>query len=367
MDTETIQFIKESAPHLRRKDSLVRMLLDVVIALMPVTVFAFIAWPLGALKNVLISVAVMEIAELVFVLVTHPMPIDLKKHSLIERIKYGLTSYRLSNFLAALVSALIFALILPASTSWYALMIGAAAGITFGKLLFGGTGNNLFNPAAVGMVFAKVCFGSSMYYTAPFAGVGEVIASPTYLAGGQYSILDLFIGNVPGTIGETCKIAILIGLVYLLVRRAADWKVVLTYLLTFALLTLAGGLTVTLPRGGNIPTYGEWVLSHLLSGGFLFGAVFMVTDPVTMPITTPSRVHYAMSAAIAAFFIRHFAALPEGVGYGILIANCLAPLFDYPKWSSEEWKKKDIIIASLLPALSIAIVIWAVFAGGFDL
>ena len=367
MDNQTITIIKESAPHVRRKDNLVGMLLDVVIALLPVVVFSFIAWPLGATKNVLISVAVMELAELIFVLVTHPMPVDLQKHSLIERFKYGIASYRMSNFLAALVSALIFAMILPASTSWYALMIGAAAGITFGKLLFGGNGNNLFNPAAVGMVFAKVCFGGTMYYTAPFAGVTEVAVSPTYLAGGDYGILDLFIGNVPGTLGETCKIAILLGLAYLLIKRVADWKVVVAYVGTFILLTLAGGLTVTLPRGGNIPSYGEWVLSHLLAGGFLFGAVYMVTDPVTMPITTPSRVLYGMSAAIAAFFIRHFAALPEGVGYGILIANCLAPLFDYPKWSSEVWKKKDIILCILVPVAALAIVIWTVFAGGFAL
>ena len=366
MEMDTISIIKESAPHVRRKDNLVGMLLDVVIALLPVVVFSFIAWPLGALKNVLISVAVMELAELIFVLVTHGMPVDLKKHSFIERLKYGFSYYRLSNFLAALVSALIFAMILPAGTSWYALLIGAAAGIIFGKLLFGGTGNNLFNPAAVGMVFAKVCFGGSMYYTAPFAGFDEVTVSPTYLAGGQYSPLDLFLGNVPGTLGETCKIAILVGLVYLLIKRVADWKVVVTYIATFALLTLAGGFTV-FGRGGIIPSYGEWVLSHLLAGGFLFGAVYMVTDPVTMPITTPSRVLYAMSAAIAAFFIRHFAALPEGVGYGILIANCLAPLFDYPKWSSEQWKKKDIILAIVIPALAVGIVFWTVFAGGFAL
>ena len=363
---DNIEFIKESAPHLRRKDSLVAMLLDVVIALAPALIFAFIAWPLGALKNVLISIGVMELAELIFVLVTHPMPVDLQKHSIIERFKYGIASYRLSNFLAALVSALIFAMILPASTSWYALMIGAAAGITLGKLLFGGTGNNLFNPAAVGMVFAKVCFGGTMYYTAPFA-YNDIDVGATRLAGGDYSILDLFIGNVPGMIGETCKIAILLGLTYLLIKRVADWKVVVSYLGTFILLTLAGGLTVTLPRGGFIPTYGEWVLSHLLAGGFLFGAVYMVTDPVTMPITTPSRVMYGMSAAIAAFFIRHFAALPEGVGYGILIANCLAPLYDYPKWSSEVWKKKDIIICVALPLAALVIVIWTVFAGGFGL
>jgi electron transport complex protein RnfD len=342
------------------------MLLDVVIALLPVVVFSFIAWPLGATKNVLISVAVMELAELIFVLVTHPMPVDLQKHSLVERFKYGIASYRMSNFLAALVSALIFAMILPASTSWYALMIGAAAGITFGKLLFGGNGNNLFNPAAVGMVFAKVCFGGTMYYTAPFAGVTEVAVSPTYLAGGGYGILDLFIGNVPGTLGETCKIAILLGLAYLLIKRVADWKVVVAYIGTFAILTLAGGLTVTIGRGGFIPSYGEWVLSHLLAGGFLFGAVYMVTDPVTMPITSPSRVAYAMSAAVAAIFIRYFAALPEGAGYGILIANCLAPLFDYPKWSNELWKKKDIIIAIAIPVVASLIVLWAAFAGGFS-
>ena len=368
MDNQTITIIKESAPHVRRKDNLVGMLLDVVIALLPVVVFSFIAWPLGATKNVLISVAVMELAELIFVLVTHPMPVDLQKHSLVERFKYGIASYRMSNFLAALVSALIFAMILPVGASWYALLIGSAAGITFGKLLFGGNGNNLFNPAAVGMVFAKVCFGPSMTYSMPFAYQGVTVeAGATALGEGQYSVLDLFIGNVPGTLGETCKIAILLGLAYLLIKRVADWKVVVAYIGTFAILTLAGGLTVTIGRGGFIPSYGEWVLSHLLAGGFLFGATYMVTDPVTMPITTPSRVLYGMSAAIAAFFIRHFAALPEGVGYGILIANCLAPLFDYPKWSSEQWKKKDIILAIVIPVVAVGIVFWTVFAGGFAL
>lgn len=363
MDTN-ITFIKESAPHLRRKDSLVRMLLDVVIALLPAMVFAFIAWPLGALKNILISVAVMELAELIFVLVTHSMPVDLQKHSLAEKLRYSLSHYKMSNFLAALVSALIFALILPASTSWYALLIGAAAGITFGKLLFGGTGNNLFNPAAVGMVFAKVCFGGTMYQTVPFLS-SEVVAGPTALNGGEYSLLDLFIGNVPGTLGEVCKIAILVGLAYLLIRRAVDWRVVVSYTGTFAILVLVAGLHLTTMKG-NVPSYGTWVLSQLLSGGFLFGATFMVTDPVTMPITSPSRVLYGMSAAVAAIFIRYFAALPEGVGYGILIANCLAPLFDYPKWSNQLWKKKDIIIAIAIPVVASLIVLWAAFAGGFS-
>ena len=350
------------------------MMVDVLIALAPTLIFAFVVYQLRTLWFYLISVVIMEAAEFVFVGLKGIMPNDGQKHSFKERFNYAYKGkYNQNNILTAAITAIIFTLIMPAGAPLYAVAVGAFVGIVLGKLVFGGLGSNIFNPAAVGMLFAKVCFGgqyaknvSTWYYS-----VADVEVAPTVLTnsadGGLNGLItnfeganyfDMFFGRMYGTIGEVYAITILIGAVYLLIRRSADFRVMLPYLGSFALFSLIAGLGFFAVDGKTNPFL--FTLFSLLSGGVLFGGVFMLTDPVTSPINAPSRIIYAMVAAVSTVFIRLFAALPEGVGFSILIANMIAVVLDHYEWSNPRYTWKKFLAMGLLfviPALVIFLVI----------
>jgi Na+-translocating ferredoxin:NAD+ oxidoreductase subunit D len=355
-----MEIIKETSPHIRRKDDLKGMMLDVIIALLPVIVFALIVYQWAAVRNLLIPLAVMTLSEAVFVFLKAKAPYDGARHSLKENWGRFKAAYTINNFLVPSVSALIFGLIMPASTDpagmiYFALIMGSLFGIIIGKLVFGGTGQNIFNPAAVGFVFSKLCFGSKyVYATNAFY---DVAAGGTALGGGEYSLLNLFIGYVPGAIGEGCKIAILLGLVYLLARRAADWRVVLGYLGSFALLTLLAGAIYW--AGGTLSSAWDYTLRQLLSGGLLFGAVYMATDPVTMPVNRPGRFIYGIILGVSTILIRLFGALPEGVAFSILIGNVFAPVCDYYKWATNKYDWKNLLAMGSLLFVAGLIIVWA--------
>lgn len=348
--------IKESAPHLRRKASVTRMMVDVLIALAPTLIFSFIVYPLNTLFVYLISLATMIGSEFLACGIRNKF----------QYKKPGV--FGINNVLTAAISAVIYTLIMPAGAPLYAVAIGALAGIVFGKLVFGGLGSNIFNPAAVGMLFAKLCFGSqygqvsTWYYTIPDAAAG---ATPLALVNGgafaninTYPILDLFLGRIPGTLGEVYAITILIGLAYLLIRRSADYRIVVSFFGTFTLLSLVAGLSV-MALGVELNVL-KYVAYSLLTGGVLFGGTFMLTDPVTSPINAPSRWMYGMIAAVFTIFIRLFAALPEGMGFSILIANMIAVVLDHYEWSSSRYTWKKFLAMGLLvvvPALVIFLVI----------
>ena len=367
--------VKESAPHLRRKASVTRMMVDVLIALFPTLVFAFVVFPLNTLWILLISLFAMNACEFAYVGLRNMMPKSGEKHTFKEKFDYAYKGkYHLSNFLTATISAVIFTLILPPGAPLYAVLIGAVVGITLGKLVFGGLGSNIFNPAAVGMVFAKLCFGGqyktleSWYYTIPKVdGVATGTALSQINGGalsnlGQYPLLNLFLGQIPGTLGEVFKITIILGLVYLLIRRSADYRIVVSYLGTFTLLMFIAGLTV---HGLNAETNPFHFTAYaLLSGGVLFGATFMLTDPVTSPINAPSRWIYGIVAAIFTVFIRLFAALPEGVGFSILIANMVAVFLDHYEWSNSRYTWKKFLAMGLLVVLSGLTVFLVIKFGG---
>ena len=355
------KIITEKSPHIRRKDSLGRMFADVLIALAPVSVFAIVVYGFDAVRNIAVSFATMVLAELVFVLIQNKIKYDGKKHTLKEHLKAGFSAYSINNLLAPAISSLIFALIMPARLDPYyliypALIAGSLFGIIIGKLVFGGNGNNIFNPAASGMVFAKLCFGSHYIYQSrsffvttggtPLTNSIVEVAGHNSLTGKWLGImdvplLDLLFGQVGGTIGEAFKIAILIGLAYLLIRKAASWRVIVSYLGTFVLLMAVGGAIICSREG--LPLF-RFLGFQLLSGGMLFGLTFMLTDPVTMPINSPSRFIYGALAAVITCIIRLFGALPEGMVYSILIANLVAPALDYYKWSSSRWNRRYLII-----------------------
>ena len=366
--------VKENAPHIRRKASVTRMMVDVLIALAPTLVFAIAVYPLQASYTLLLSLFIMIGSEFVYVGLRNMLPKDDKKHSFKERFNYAYRGkFNRNNVLTASISAVIYTLIMPAGAPIYAIIVGAFAGIIIGKLVFGGLGSNIFNPAAVGMVFAKLCFGSqyvtdvpTWYYSMNDLGVS---ATPLgYINGGflsnynNYSLSNLFLGQIPGTLGEVYKVTILVGLVYLLIRRSADFRIVLSYVGAFALFSLTAGLAVyALDSSVNPFTF---TLYSILSGGVLFGAVFMLTDPVTSPINSPSRWIYGLIAAISTVFIRLFAALPEGVGFSILIANMFAVVLDHYEWSNPRYTWKKFLAMGLLIVIPVAIIFLSIRFGG---
>lgn len=362
--------VKESAPHLRRKPTVARMMADVLIALAPTMIFAIVVYPLQATLNLLVSLLVMIGAEFVYIGLRNMMPKDGLKHTFKERFTFAYKGkFTKNSILTPAISAMIFTLIMPPGAPIYAVIIGALVGIVFGKLVFGGLGSNIFNPAAVGMVFAKLCFGSqyvtyvdTWFYQIPDAAAG---ATPLALVNGgyyanisQYPLQSLLFGQIPGALGEVYKLTIIAGLIYLLIRRSIDWRIVVSYLGTFVCLMLIAGLSVFALNKAVNPFM--FTLYNLLSGAVLFGAVFMLTDPVTSPINSPSRVMYGIIAAVLTVFIRLFAALPEGVGFSILIANMVAVFLDHYEWSGSKytWKKiLAIVLLVVIPALMTFLII----------
>ena len=373
--------VKETSPHIRRKASVTRMMVDVLIALAPTLIFSFVVYPLNTLTTYLTSLFIMIGAEFIYVGLRGIMPKDGQKHSFKERFAYAYKGkYNQNNILTPAISAVIFTLIMPAGAPIYAVIVGALVGIVLGKLVFGGLGSNIFNPAAVGMLFAKICFGSqyesyvpTWYYSAPDITVGpSALSAPSTSTLSKltnvinnmnyYSPFDLFFGRIPGTLGEVYKITIIIGLIYLLIRRSADFRIVFSYLGTFTIFMLIAGLSLMgLGTGVNPLSY---TLYSLLSGGVLFGATFMLTDPVTAPINPPSRWMYGIVAAIFTVFIRLFAALPEGVSFSILIANMVGCVLDHYEWSSSKYTWKKLLAMGLLVVIPGLIIFLVIMYGG---
>ena len=370
---------KETSPHIRRKASVTRMMVDVLIALAPTLIFSFVVYPLQTLAYYLISVFVMLASEFVFVGLKNMMPKDGLKHSFRERFAYSYKGkYTVNNVLTPAISAIIFTLLMPAmplntAITYVIVAVGALAGIVLGKLVFGGLGSNIFNPAAVGFVFVKICFGAYLnryvptwYYVMPDAVAGATplgVLSEGLMGNiGQYQLLDLFLGRVPGTLGEVYKITILCGLAYLMIRRSADFRIVVSFLGTFIVLMLLAGLGIYSLNSAINPFY--YTLYHLLSGGVLFGVTFMLTDPVTSPINGPSRLLYGMIAAVLTVMIRLFAALPEGMAFSILLANMIAVVLDHFEWSNPRYTWKKFLAMGLIVVLSGAVVFLVIRFGG---
>jgi len=369
METAIVQ---ENSPHLRRKDNLKGMMLDVIIALSPVLVFALVKYTWHAVVNIVLSVLTMCLAEFVFVLIKNWGPKDGQKHPFKEKFLNAVKGYGINNFLVPCVSALIFAMLMPGQETnpsgfiYFVVIMGALFGMIFGKLVFGGTGQNIFNPAAVGFIFTKLCFSSK--FTTYFANPIDVTTGGTILSSPSansvaISPLELLLGQTPGAMGEVCKIAILVGLAYLLIRHVADWRVVSSFFATFLILTAVAGLVYSV-RDSSV-NFGTYFLTHVLSGGVLFGGTYMLTDPVTMPITRPSRVLYGMVVAVSVVFIRLFGSYSEGMGFSILIGNMFAPVMDHYKWSTNKYTWKNLLAMGIIAVLAIGILVWGL-NGKFD-
>ncbi len=228
------------------------------------------------------------------------------------------------------VTAIILTLMCPINISYYALAISTIMAIVFGKLVFGGFGQNIFNPAAFGRAIIMASFAGSVVAdfatsatpTQSFAASGWLMSNDTFNSFiAQFGGLsEMFIGRYPGAIGETSALVILLVGAFLVYRKVIDWKVIVAYLGTILLSTL--GIALVNGQGMWYPLF------HLLTGGVMFGAVFMLTDPVTNPTSSAGRIIFGIGAAFFTVLIRIKGNLPEGVLYSILLMNMLTPLIE---------------------------------------
>ncbi len=375
--SNSAEVVAAPAPKKAHKQSVEWMLYDVLIALAPTVIYAVLMYGVYALRNILIPAATMFAAEMVFVLIKNRKAIFSKD----EKTKKSFFDVlNVTDIVSPLISGIIFGLMVsnrdtdPAGLIYFVLIISSLFGIVFGKLVFGGLGKNIFNPAAVAFVFMLVCFNSKFsgvyHYNAwgiSFLGDASFAASATPLASGfQTSLYSfdnvkaLFLGQVNGGIGESCKIPLLIGLAYLLVRRDIDWKTIVSFLLMFLAMSLVAGLFF-IGKDVNPLIY---MLYQLLSGGVLFGMTYMIGEPVTSPLTAPSRVMYGMVIAIIVVFIRTFASAPEGMAYAILMGNALGCFIDYYKWSKTKFSWKSWVAIAAIAVVALGIFAWCM--NGFN-
>ena len=235
-----------------------------------------------------------------------------------------------------LVTGFLFPLILPPATPLWLVAVGVIFGVLVGKEVFGGTGRNLFNPALVGRIFIALAYPSVMMNAwvqpatggwgriIPARGIIDTLTTATPLVAAKGGVvaapLDLFLGRVMGSAGETSAVAIILGGILLLITGIASWRTMLAVLVSFV------GLTAILHAA--LPDKVAPVLFSLLSGGFLFGAVFMATDPVSSPVTQSAKWGYGLIIGASVVLIRSFSGFVEGMMFAILLGDIFAPLLD---------------------------------------
>ena len=279
-----------SSPHIKRPDTTRGIMSDVVIALAPAATYGCILFGLRALAVLITSVSVAVLCEFLW-------NKALKKPNTIKDM-------------SAVVTGLLLGMNLPPTLPLWQAAIGSAAAIIVVKQMFGGLGHNFANPAIAARIILLVSFPASMTrFTEP---VSDAVTSATPLAGtaGTLSFKTLFFGMHAGSIGETSAFLLIVGGLYLVIRRVITPIIPVCFIGTVALLSLISG---------------ESVMLSVFGGGLILGAVFMATDYTTSPTTPLGKAVFAVGCGIITFVIRKFGSLPEGVSYSILLMNILVP------------------------------------------
>lgn len=284
------------APHIRSGETTSRLMLNVIIALVPCAIAGIYNFGVNALVVLAVSMVTAVAAEYLFQVIAR------------RPVRVG--------DLSALVTGLILGLNLPPTAPWWMAMVGSAFAIIIVKELFGGIGSNFMNPALTAravLLASWPVFMTTFVNPTYWAEGVDAVTTATPLATGGVAPLDLLLGRIPGSIGEVSKIMILVGLAYLLITRTISWRIPVIMVATTGLLSWA---------------FGSDPLAAVLSGGLLFGAVFMATDYTTSPMTAKGQALYAVGCGLIVAVIRAFGNYPEGVTYGILVMNVATPLID---------------------------------------
>lgn len=288
---EKIRNLSMGAPHIRVKKSTQTVMLDVIIAMLPALAASIYFFGVRSLFLVLVCVASCVLSEYVI------------QKSFNKQVRV--------RDLSAVVTGILLAFNLPVEFPFWMAIIGSIFAIVIVKEMFGGIGQNFMNPALAARAFLLIAWPAQMG-TFTYDGV----AGPTPLGQRPTSLMDLFIGNIPGSLGEVSKLAILIGLVYLVFRRVVNLRMPLTYF-------IACGVFFYIFKYDFYDT-----LYQLLSGGIVLAAVFMITDYSSSPMSPKGQIIYSIGAALLTVVIRLWGAYPEGVSFAIIIMNTCVPLLD---------------------------------------
>ncbi len=287
-----------TSPHVRSSASTSSIMCDVLIAMAPAALFGIYQFGFRAFLIIVICVATAMLTEYIYEKAMKK-PITIMDYS-------------------AAVTGLILALNMPAYIDLWIPALGSIFAILIVKQLYGGLGQNFMNPALAGRCFLLISFAGKMTQFFP-DGVTGATPLAALKAGESVNLLDMFIGTIPGTIGETSVIALLIGAAYMLAKKVINWKIPFTYIATVAVFALIFG------GHGFDMTY---VAAQICGGGLIFGAFFMATDYVTSPITPNGQIIYGVCLGLLTGIFRIFGPSAEGVSYAIIFCNLLVPLIE---------------------------------------
>ena len=315
MNSENKLLTVSASPHVKHWENSRTIMLDVIIALLPAFIWAIYAFGWRAFTITLLSVA----SCMVFEYATQKL------------LRRPVTVLDLSS----VVTGILLAFNLPVSVPLWIPVMGAFFAIVIVKQLFGGIGKNIMNPALAARVFLFTAWPNEIKdFVAPLKNTlsplnitVDATASATPLialkqgVSPDVSIFDMMIGNMPGSLGEVSVILLLIGGIYLLVRRTITWHIPVSFLATVAV------LTYLFPRATSMQQW-EFMVMELCSGGLILGAFFMATDYATSPLTSSGRIIYGVGCGLITVFIRYFGGYNEGVSFAILIMNLLVWYID---------------------------------------
>ena len=295
--------IVSSSPHIHSRSTTSKIMRDVIIALLPAAAASVVLFGFKAALMISVCVASAILSEFLFNLIAK------KKQTVGD--------------LSAVVTGLLLALNLSTKVELWQCMLGSVFAIVVVKCIFGGLGKNFANPAITGRIFLIIAFG------AVAGGAHTLLASPEIAAGATPleviktgadqalpSLWDMLIGNRGGAIGETCALALLLGLAYLLVRKVISWHIPVVFVGTVFVLSLLVKQDLTI------------ALYEVLGGGLLIGAIFMATDYVTSPMGRLAKVIFAFGCGVITVLIRFWGSYPEGVSFAILFMNILSPYIE---------------------------------------
>ena len=313
-DYKNLKLIASSSPHIRSVENTRSIMLDVIIAMLPALFWAIYNFGFKALLSVVVSVVACLFWEWLYrKLLKKPQSI---------------------GDLSAVVTGMLLAFVCPSELPWWALVIGAFFSIVVVKQLYGGIGCNFLNPALAGRAILLASYATAMTtWTLPSSKLDTVVSTATPLAimkegtvekftelTANYSVADMFIGRVGGSLGEVSALALLLGGAWLLIRKVISWHTPVAFIGTVAILTL-----ISAPAGiDNV----QYMLYNVFGGGLMLGAIFMATDYATSPVTKPGQLIFGVGCGLITCFIRRFGSYPEGVCYSILIMNCTTWLLD---------------------------------------
>ena len=319
-DYKNLKLIATSSPHIRGSETTRSIMLDVIIAMLPALIWAVVMFGIKALTLTVVSVIGCMFWEWLYrTLMKKPQSV---------------------GDLSAVVTGMLLAFVCPVTTPYWMILIGDFFAIVVVKQLFGGIGKNFVNPALAGRAFLLGSYAGEMTkWIAPgepaplFGSTADVVTAATplaYMKTGDmetlmstYSISDMFLGKIGGSLGEISVLMLLIGGIYLIVRKVINWQTPVGYIATVAVLSFL------FPKAGSGL---DWMLYSIFGGGLMLGAFFMATDYATSPVTKKGQLIFGIGCGLFTILIRYFGSYNEGVCYSIMVMNlCVALIDKYTK------------------------------------